>query len=1158
MKTFLTSLLTLLLLATVCKSVSADVKNIDKLRRFYRQHNMDFFGELIADEQNMLDDEKRHAKIELLADDARTHALAQLQALLVKTRGPMEGELLLRKATLLSDRARTATYFQNNPFKASKLKSPDSYLRQSIEVSQVIERRFPDHPKMDVVLFTIAYNFGELKEQDKAWRYYMRLVAKFAESPLVGDARLAIAEIQFDKRHFAESLAQLREIVKVDHPRLKNFALYKMAWTYYNMADLDSAMNSLERVIAGVNSASAVQRARLELRKEALHDLVSFYAERGEQAGAASAAEYFTRVGRTPDAIVTEYAQAREHRLAVFKAKNAPVPDEDSEAYQLSEPQELMFRLVQVYRDQGQHENSMVVADAILHALGKHPKGVALYRLRAESAEKLRRRENVVHELERFAAVLESDLPGVEEYTKGLPETTMGSLKETFDHEKSTPLVTAAPVKPLDAEHTLTPYQRQLSKIGFEAFNDFAGFLHGEWSKTQNAETARQALAVYDLGVRVFLAPWRGNSLEASFELRRRRAQLRFALKRWDAAAQDFRWLSTHMIAPNDAVVSNIQGEVGALESLLKEMPVKITAKAELHPLHQRLITAYDTFLAFYVLSPKMREPSANFVATSARLYKEYGRNDEALSRLIFYSRYFADQKDAIPATRDILALLAQGERWEELRDFSGKLISMAVYKTSAIAGEITHSHEYASLRLLESLEKNKDWDKAAKEFAVFAKENPDSSFVSQALIKSANAALENSKITKDVEGAVTRLEEATQAPDNAVRLQAWLGLESFYRKSFQWHRLRGLYEEALKLKPDAHTLTGLKTNLAALRQLDRAEFAAAGESLIAPDVELATFTAALAKFEVVAVEFRSIRFLKSNNNPARNFKRKADSQTEAATLADVIAAKAPKSLRAGAAVWANIVKAELLFEFADTLDGAALPAVLNSATEEDRKSYRETLTGQTRELRATAQKYAVDSSKLIAQVDYPFALDQRLNALLERCGERARLAHPSFAAHWAKRPGKPAESPETMTADSKNDADVRKISMKLLHTEDRDDARKLQMRLSETYLKSGDAGYAYAIASALRADDAKDEWATQAARQQFVIDIARLPAALRAAAETDKLTDSQRWNLGRWLAGRQAGLSDEEKTWLSDALVSLLRPVVTAAPNLQAKVEKN
>ena len=94
--------------------------------------------------------------------------------------------------------------------------------------------------------------------------------------------------------------------------------------------------------------------------------------------------------------------------------------------------------------------------------------------------------------------------------------------------------------------------------------------------------------------------------------------------------------------------------------------------------------------------------------------------------------------------------------------------------------------NEYASLRLLEKLEADKDWDKASSHFAEFAKEHPDSTFASQALIKSANAALEGDKLSKDPVGAIARLEAASQAPDAGVKLQALLGLEPFYRKAFQ------------------------------------------------------------------------------------------------------------------------------------------------------------------------------------------------------------------------------------------------------------------------------------------------------------------------------------------------------------------------------------
>ena len=164
-------------------------------------------------------------------------------------------------------------------------------------------------------------------------------------------------------------------------------------------------MTSLERVVDGVNNASGVQRARLELRKEALHDLVAFYSDLPDQDAPAKAPGYFEKIARTPDAIAAEYAQARAKRLATLAAKHAPVPDEESDDYQVSERDDLLLRLAQLYRDQGKHLNALTVAGALLERLAGHPRSVALYRLRAESSEKLRRRDQVVTELERLAAI---------------------------------------------------------------------------------------------------------------------------------------------------------------------------------------------------------------------------------------------------------------------------------------------------------------------------------------------------------------------------------------------------------------------------------------------------------------------------------------------------------------------------------------------------------------------------------------------------------------------------------------------------------------------------------------------------------------------------------------------------------------------------------
>ncbi|MEW6056236.1 MAG: tetratricopeptide repeat protein [Bdellovibrionota bacterium] len=1125
-------------------AATGDQKKLEKLRRFYKSHNLDFFGDLIADQSSFLDDEKRHAKLELLADDARTKALAQLDSLLPRAKGGMIAELLIRKATLLSDRARTANYFLNNPFKTSRLKHPQAYLDGSIKVFREVETKFPGHPQMDVVIFSIGYNYGELKDTKNAYKYYERLVSKFPESPLVGDARLAMAEILFDDRKFNEALGQLKEIVKADHPRLKNFALYKMAWTYYNMSDLDSAILSLEKVIDGVNTAG-VQRARLELRKEALGDLVAFYAELPNANAPNEAFVYFEKIGRTPPAIAQEYSAAREKRIAALTAKKTAIPEEETSAYQVSEPLELLLRLTNVYRDQGKHQNAMVIADQLLGALGQHPRAPLLYRLRAESAEKMRRRDLVLAELERFAKVAETDLRAIPAYSDDLPQAEHASTAELFANEYSHEKVNAskvpvvafkqAPSAKLPDNH-IEPedyYRKRLSKISFDTLKEFSAFLHGEWSKTQNLVTAKQALTLYDLAIRAFLTPWRGHSLDESFELRSRRAGLRHALKQWQNAADDYRWLAWHH-GSGEKQDDAIRGEIASLEALSKESNIAIKPGA-MHPIHEKLSKAYDFFLALHLANPKMRETSSNILATSARLHREYGQEQDALARMVFYSRYFNDQKDAVALTRDALVLLEKQSRWEELLSFSGSLIESGRYSKTDLKKELLRTNEYSNLKLLEKLETGQDWKSAAKEFAKFAEKHPESNFVSQALMKSANAALQ----IEDTELALQRLEKASKAPDEKVRMQALLALEPFYRKAYLWDKLIELYSALFRFKLDPKLKQESSKNLAAIHELEKNSFVKQAGNLLKDDPDLEALTITQANFEKTAQAFKQLRFVKSNNNPAQNFKKKTDLHAKLVSTLEKMNEKVPRALKGSGVIWTNLVKAELLIELAETLDTAAVPQALLNATEIDRKAYRETISGQTKELREQARQMALETAKLMSEIESPLDLDARVNKLLEHFGEKTRVVRESLAKIWGARP-----QIKTSEHSQKKEEEIYEIGLEILGSKSPSEKGEHSYELARKYFEMGEPGYAYAISQVLAAQ-ASSEWAEKAKRLQFEINSNLVHPKVSKQIEADQVDPKLRWQLAKWFSAptqQSAGFSESEIEWFKRAIQVLLR----------------
>lgn len=1100
---------------------SADPRQVQKLRRFYQDHGLDFFGDLIVDQKDVLEDEKRHAKVELMADDARMKALAQIDMLLKTASPSMRAELLIRKATLLSDRARTATFFQNAQVRSSKLKQPATYLRQSIENFVAVERQFPGHPRMDTILFSIAYNYGEMGKQhvDSCFTYYAKMTKRFPESPLVGDARLAMAEILFDKRRFKEALGQLQEIVKSEdgnarlsaRPRLKNFALYKMGWTYFNLGDLESAIHALERTVEGVN-ASGVQRARLELRREALHDLVAFYSERPDAEAPREAVGYFERVARTPLAIAAEYAAERRN-------------GEET----LSEPLELLLRLSHVYRDQGKHQHVLILTGQLVGKLEGSAKVAGLYRLQAESAEKLRKRDLVLETLTRLAELLEREVPPVSAYRDGLPETRIDAIADFFSGKKNARHIRIVWTPARASEDPKTAHARELAAAGFETLREFATFFHGEYTKTGNADTGRQALALYDIAVKTLLEPWRGHDLAATFKLRAHRAHLRLSLKVWEGAAHDYRWLALHDSA---AAVEHIRGEIAAREGWLKAAPVAIAKGARPGAIHQGLLEAYDLMLAIHFSGDPAGKSigtplAADVLAASARLLREHGGEhmDGALARMTHYSMHLSKEKDAAALTRDALTQLENLESWESLREYAGKLLETGLYPSQDLGRDIERAHEFASLKLLEEMEREKDWKGAAKGFALFATEHPKSPLRAQALMKSANASLQ----TQDAVAAVERLEEAARSDDEKIRLQAWLGLEPFYRKAFQWERLALAYEAIQKSATSTKARDGAASNLEKIRKLDPTAF---NKTLTVPsDPELAAWLKKTGEIETAVEEFRNLRFTKSNRNPADNFKRKADQHARLVARVERIAEGAPKALRGAAGLWANVVKAEILVELAETLATAALPSALAGASDTDRKAYSETITGNVAELDAKARELSGAIIETSDAADSPLALETRINRLLAKWGAPDAVRRIAFADIWKNRPG---QSPSRRT--DKLREEIRKIGNAILEEKDASSIRQRTLELAHVYLGAEQTGFAHATAAEL----------PEATFLLFDLDARRLPERIRGAIESERFTPETRWDLARWLQGWKSEClkkSEEDACrWFSDATRALLR----------------
>lgn len=232
--------------------------------------------------------EVKSVKAELLVSSAEAKAIAQAKRLLNKYRGTqMEPELRFRLAELFMRKSKTDRFFEVHResetvvrFAPRHVKSASSRASVQSAISEytTIMKKFPQFPQMDVVVFNSAFAAQIVNNEKQAESLYLSLINKYKDSFLVPDAYLALGEIEFNRNRFALALEHFNAIRRYPNSRVYPYGLYKAAWTHYNMRETLKGLKKLEEVVAfGKMVVEKKIDSRLDLRKEALIDMVLFY-----------------------------------------------------------------------------------------------------------------------------------------------------------------------------------------------------------------------------------------------------------------------------------------------------------------------------------------------------------------------------------------------------------------------------------------------------------------------------------------------------------------------------------------------------------------------------------------------------------------------------------------------------------------------------------------------------------------------------------------------------------------------------------------------------------------------------------------------------------------------------------------------------------------
>ena len=163
----------------------------------------------------------------------------------------------------------------------SEPQQPQRDYTDSVKLYRQLLGRFGDQYRYaDAVYYLLGYVLQESGEDLEARKVWLALVDKHPKSEYAAEVYLRVGENHFDYGEFAEAASVYqRALAYVDSP-FYDKALYKLAWTYFQMYDYDHAIKTFKQLIGFYDAHKAEAGGTSSaLREEAIDYLAKSLAE---------------------------------------------------------------------------------------------------------------------------------------------------------------------------------------------------------------------------------------------------------------------------------------------------------------------------------------------------------------------------------------------------------------------------------------------------------------------------------------------------------------------------------------------------------------------------------------------------------------------------------------------------------------------------------------------------------------------------------------------------------------------------------------------------------------------------------------------------------------------------------------------------------------
>jgi TolA-binding protein len=238
------------------------------------------------------------------------------------------------------------------PQLASFTAESEAYKKQALQNYGIILDKFPNYPRLDEVLYIMAFNQYDAGKADDALSNYSQLIKQYPKSEYVSDSYLALGEHYFKINNLEKATKAYQKAydkgTEDKRRSVYNYARYKLAWCDYNAQEFDKALAKFKDVVTEENKAKSNgekgeqgRASGVQLKREALNDMVLTYSHLGASKEAydylkkeAGAQEAYRLSGK----LAAVYKEQGKHALEVDTLRmlinldpdNAQAPDYQS------------------------------------------------------------------------------------------------------------------------------------------------------------------------------------------------------------------------------------------------------------------------------------------------------------------------------------------------------------------------------------------------------------------------------------------------------------------------------------------------------------------------------------------------------------------------------------------------------------------------------------------------------------------------------------------------------------------------------------------------------------------------------------------------------------------------------------------------------------